>query len=436
MIQKITIKNFLSFKDEVTFSFDASNDRFAEDYQVVKINNNTRLLRFAIVYGYNASGKSNLLYAFDFLYHFWFNSTKNPDQTTRVEPFKLDQISVTKPTMFDLIFWVSKTKYRYQLELDRNQVYLEKLSYYENTQPTMLFKRFLENNRSVIEFGSSSKLKVSEAVRETIELNCLKNMSFFAARRKVNATIPFVDTATDYLIKNFIEMIAPDTKLTNYALRKIVDDTELTSYLVKFLNAVDFNITDIKTNVTKMPIPNDFLDLLFNDVTNDFSAEVPRGVSDVNVSDKAFYTKIDAFFEHTVETENGNEKYQFKLGKDKESQGTIRIFGLEAALYNALKNNAFLAVDEIETSLHPKLLERMIFEFLKTSSTSQLIVTTHNDGLLDLINNLIRKDSVWFTEKNKSGVTDLYKLTDFRGVNRLSSIREAYRNKRFGATMN
>ena len=71
----------------------------------------------------------------------------------------------------------------------------------------------------------------------------------------------------------------------------------------------------------------------------------------------------------------------------------------------------------------------------QTPSRSQLLVTTHNDGLLDLVDDLIRKDSVWFTEKDKAGVTDLYKLTDFRGVNRLSSIREAYRNKRFGATM-
>ena len=81
------------------------------------------------------------------------------------------------------------------------------------------------------------------------------------------------------------------------------------------------------------------------------------------------------------------------------------------------------------------LLEKIIFEYLKTASKSQIIVTTHNDGLLDLIDDLIRKDSVWFTEKDKSGATDLYKLTDFKGVNRLSSIREAYRNKRFGATM-
>ena len=100
-----------------------------------------------------------------------------------------------------------------------------------------------------------------------------------------------------------------------------------------------------------------------------------------------------------------------------------------------LVRNAFLPIDEIETSQHPKLLEMMLFEYLKTHSRSQLLVTTHNDGLLDLVDDLIRKDSVWFTEKDKAGVTDLYKLTDFRGVNRLSSIREAYRNKRFGATM-
>ena len=71
MIQELKIKNVLSFKNEVTFSFVASNDRFAENSQVVKINDSTRLLRFGVLYGYNASGKSNLLYAFDFLPRFW-----------------------------------------------------------------------------------------------------------------------------------------------------------------------------------------------------------------------------------------------------------------------------------------------------------------------------------------------------------------------------
>ena len=123
------------------------------------------------------------------------------------------------------------------------------------------------------------------------------------------------------------------------------------------------------------------------------------------------------------------------MDKKDESTGTMRTFGVEAALFEALRNAAILPVDEFETSLHPTLQEKILYEYLKTPSRSQLIITTHNDGLLDLVDDLIRKDSVWFTEKKKSGVTEIYKLTDFRGVNRLSSIREAYKNKRFGATM-
>ena len=124
------------------------------------------------------------------------------------------------------------------------------------------------------------------------------------------------------------------------------------------------------------------------------------------------------------------------MDKRFESEGTIRTFGIETAIYEALSSVSILPIDEIETSLHPKLLEKILYDYLKTPSRSQLIVATHNDGLLDLVDDLIRKDSVWFTSKDKAGITELYKLTDFRGVNRLSSIREAYRNKRFGATMN
>ena len=126
----------------------------------------------------------------------------------------------------------------------------------------------------------------------------------------------------------------------------------------------------------------------------------------------------------------------YSMGWENESVGTMRTFGIEAALFEAIQTQSVLPIDEVDTSLHPKLLEKILFEYLRTPSRTQLLVATHNDGLLDLVDDLIRKDSVWFTEKKKSGVTDLYKLTDFRGVNRLSSIREAYRNKRFGATMN
>lgn len=182
MIQELRIKNFLSFKDEVRFSFEASGDKFAEDSQVVKINDNTRLLRFAIVYGYNASGKSNLLKAIEFLSGFWFTSKRDLDQKTDNIPFKLDQKSQKEHTSFDLVFFVEKIKYSYHLELDESSVYSEKLSYYKRTQPTMLFDRKLENEQSVITFNPV--LKVSSVVKERITVTCLKNMSFLQQETK------------------------------------------------------------------------------------------------------------------------------------------------------------------------------------------------------------------------------------------------------------
>lgn len=92
-------------------------------------------------------------------------------------------------------------------------------------------------------------------------------------------------------------------------------------------------------------------------------------------------------------------------------------------------------VDEIEASLHPKFLEKLLYEFFKNKSQSQMLVTIHDDSLLDLVNDLVRKDSIWFTEKKKTGATDLYSLVEFKGLNRLSSIRSAYRLGRFGATI-
>ncbi|MBQ3189687.1 MAG: AAA family ATPase [Bacteroides sp] len=425
MIQEIKIKNFRSFKDEVTFSFEASNDKFAEDSQVVQINENTRLLRFAIVYGYNASGKSNLLDVFEFLYDFWFYKPKDMDVKTGTIPFKLDKSSPTEPTKIELVFYVEDTKYSYLLELDEHQVYLEKLSYYKSVQPTKLFERRLENGQSVIDFN----LKISNIVKEKITVECLKNMSFFAARKQVNASIPEIDAAMAWMTNKVHQTISPSTNLTKYAQRMTSKDNELIAYILDFLREADFNITNFKTDAINQPYPEEVVEMVLgSDKLSEEEKEIIKQVP--------FKKDFRTDFEHTVENERGVESYILTSGYGEESRGTLRTLGIETALYSIMKENAFVAIDEIETSFHPKLLEKILFEYLRTHSRSQLLVTTHNDGLLDLVDDLIRKDSVWFTEKKKSGVTDLYKLTDFRGVNRLSSIREAYRNKRFGATMN
>ncbi len=428
MIQEIRIKNFLSFKDEVVLNFEASNDKFAEDCQVVTMGDNakTRLLRLGIVYGYNASGKTNLLRAFEYLDFFWNYEPNSSDRGTAVRPFRLSSSSVNEPTKFELVFFVEDTKYHYLLEVDSKQVILEKLSYYKSTQPIMLFERKMLNGQSEVAFNNQNGDKVTAIVKDKITVECLKNMSFFVARDKANANLPLIDAAKTWLRRKIMELIQPKTDLTGYAQNMTSKDKSLVGYLLNFLHEADFNVTNITTDVITEKLSEEAIHYILdhNNVSNDERERL--------MTEKS-YKRPMTTFEHTVENEHGSNSYEFSLGE--ESFGTLKTFGIETALYEAVQSGAFLPIDEIENSLHPKLLEKILYEYLKTFSRSQVLMTTHNDGLLDLVGDLIRKDSIWFTEKGKDGSTDLYKLTDFRGVNRLASIREAYRNKRFGATM-
>ena len=375
-----------------------------------------------------ASGKTNLLSVFSFLSQFWSYKPEDLDEGTGVIPFKLDQVSNTNLSCFDIIFYVDNVKYLYQLKLDGQSVHFEKLSYYKSIQPIMLFERIIKNGQSIVYFNSTHKDAdgVSNAVRDEINVKCLKNLSFFVARNQVNVSLPLIDAAKDWLRNNIMQTITPSTGLTNYAQRKISTDSNLVGHILTFLKEADFNVTNISTDIVDKHISEDTIKVLLED------DDIPKEEKERIKKEKTL-KQLRTLFQHTVKNENGEEIYSF-LGKD-ESRGTMRILGLEAALFSVLKINGILPIDEIETSLHPKLLEKVLYEYLKTPIRSQIIIATHDDGLLDLTDDLIRKDSIWFTEKQENGITDIYKLTDFRGINRLSSIREAYRNKRFGATM-
>lgn len=150
-------------------------------------------------------------------------------------------------------------------------------------------------------------------------------------------------------------------------------------------------------------------------------------------------SRYDTSFEHTVTAQDQLSKY--RLPKDLESSGTLRTFGIETAIYYAQQNNAVLAIDEVENSLHPQLLKFILLEYLRKNSRSQLLITTHYDPLLNEVTKqndqrIVRKDSVWFTEKLESGHTDVYSLAEFKGLNRLSSIQKAYNQGNFGAIPN
>jgi len=390
----------------------------------VEVAPGVRLLRFAMVYGANASGKSNLLYALDFLEDFWFDIKKDISETTGVIPFKFDKKTQNEPSCFSIKFFVDGVRYWYQLELDDNKITLEKLYFYSSFQPTLLFERELDHGISIVKFNHQA-LKISSIAKEEINIKCLPNMSFFAARNQVNVILPKIDAARDWMKNNIMQPINPKISLFEYAEEKLKENDELKKLLLDFIKEADFNISDIKTKEERNAIPDELLDVFIK------SSEFLPDEEKERIRTEKTFAGLSTDFEHTVINEHGTERYY--LADVFESDGTRRTAGLQAAVYATLKRNALLSIDEIETSLHPYLILLILKKFLEISdSRSQLLITTHYDPLLNEVDELFRKDSVWFTEKNQAGATELYSLVEFSGLNRISSLQKAYRQGRFG----
>lgn len=423
MIHSLSIKNYLSFKDEVVFSFEATKDSNLDKSHTVEVAKGVRLNKIGIVYGYNASGKSNLIQAFQFLRDFWFTTVDDKDEDIDVIPFMLDDESRNHPSEFTLFFYHESIKYSYHLSAKGNTVLHEKLDFYPGVQPANVFKRTFKDGVSVINFGN--KIKISAIANEEISIKCLKNISVLAAYSQVNVSIKELDTVSHWMKEHVMPSIEPSTNLKDYTERLVNDNKEAKKYVLDYLQKADFNIVAIESNEFDKDIPEEFISMAK-------ASGMPKKELERLEKEKT-YKMLDTNFRHS--TINNNKEENHSLDIELQSDGTKRIFGLSGAIFETLKQDAFLTIDEIEAKLHPRLIEYVIEQFIRSSKQSQLLVTTHYDNLFDE-DDLLRKDSFWFTEKGENASTRLYPLTEFKGLKRISSLQKAYKFGKFGAVPN
>lgn len=393
MIADIKIKNILSFRDEASLSFEADRSKDMESYHVVEIAPDVRLLKLGVIYGANASGKSNFIKAYGFIKNFVTKVPTSKADKIEVSPFLLDDSSRDDSSSFEIIFYAKMndvyTKFVYSISLNNDYVVSESLAYYPSQQPAMVFERGIENGVSTIKFGN--KIKLSGVAREEIVLRCLPNMSLFAAYMQLNVNVAEVECALSFFKP---QEIHTSEVLSLYGLGGVLgEESEDLQYALNYLRAADFNV-----------------------------AEIGRD------------SKNNIIFKHITKDSNGVDRI-YELPIDCESRGTIRTLDIAKYVQDAIGNNSFLAIDEVESSLHPKLVEYIVEKFLQESEYAQMLVTTHYDGLLAQ-DDLLRKDNIWFTEKGKDGASTLYPLTDFKALNRISSLQKAYKFGKFGAIPN
>lgn len=390
MILELKIRNFLSFKDEVTFSFEATSDDTLNEYYIAEPVPGVRILKMAMVYGANASGKSNLLSAFSFIRQFIRNMPRERDKSIGFIPFKFD-ITKDHSGGFDLIFYADGIRHKYQLEVDSEKVLKETLYFYPGTQPAVVFDRYFDEGKqvSIVDFGS--KVKISDQAKETIQLKTLRNMSVFAAYSQINLAIPELNRPFEWLKNQIMPIIDPYASLTEYSDYCIKSDERIKKLALDFIKEADFNISDVSFELDKTT------------------------------------------FEHRIMGKDGKEELR-KLPEELESRGTVRYYGLSAPFFKTIEKEAFLAIDEIGTALHPLLVMHFLREFLRKSKNAQLLFTTHNLSLLQE-KELLRKDAIWFTEKGENGATSIYSMAEFNFRKELS-FYNAYKQGKFGAIPN
>lgn len=407
MLVEFSVGNFLSFKETVVLSMVASSAKEHEATHVFEAGG-LRLLKSAVIYGPNAGGKSNLLKAMSFMDRFVWKSASESQQFNRinVKPFRLSTEAEDKPSYFEIVFIVDGTRFRYGFELDQKKIYKEWLFYVPTKIETRLFTR--EEDQISISNG----FKEGKPFRKNVRPNAL----FLSLIAQLNGPV-----ATK-IMKWFSGFNVIYGTNAGALLPLLVDKQE--SYkekILRFIKLADFGIEDYgATTIAEKDING------FPEGGTYFS----RGKSD------------DVF---RVETHTQHRKYDsqgqfhsnvlFELDKD-ESDGTNKLFRLVTPLLETLEKGMVLAVDEMDSTLHP-LITRTIIKFFNCDNyrNAQIIFPTHDITLLD--RELFRRDQIWFVEKDDYGGSKLFSLVEYKmndkKVRNDASYAKDYLNGKYGA---
>ena len=390
MLLEFCVKNFLSIKDDLKLSFVATTlmESLSEPNDVIRISDmGLALVRSAVIYGANASGKTNVLKAIAFYKSFIMNSFKNGQagESIDVENFRLNASTVQEPTTMEATFTVGEYLYRYGFEVGEKAVHAEWLYRRMNRKRSKEVEIFYREETGVT-VHAKSPLMQDLVNRKMVRDNAL----LLSTAAQFNET-----TAVDilhWLSDTQVLFCSEDDKMWLQAIRHL-DDEKMRERIVRFAKYADLgieNITKIGNRIVSSHRQYDDEGRETNDVAFSFS---------------------------------GNE-----------SEGTIKYFSLAYPIIDALDNGKRLVVDELDSKLHPLLVRKIVTLFNSAETNpkgAQLLFTTHDTFLLSA--GLFRRDQVWFTQKDNFGATEAYSLAEYK-VRGSSPFERDYLQGKFGAT--
>ena len=387
MIVNFSIQNFGSIKDKQTLSFEADASEHLEDTYVVRAAGK-RLLKLALIYGANASGKTTVLKALDFLRDLVVNPKEKKTDILDFSPYLFDANTPEQSTELTIEFVQEEVCYEYGVTFTRQAVISEVL-YRDAPEKKLVYKRTTDIEEQLTKINFGDLIALDKSAQQVLELNTLWNNTVLGGFLKTNISFEELRQVTDWFGSYLKSIIAPDTKLDTYITNKI-DEKKLTKgEVLEILKKADFNISDIIIERRK-----------------------ETGIDCIKI-----------FSKHTV----NNKSYILPM--EQESEGTKRFYGFAGLLALLIKIPTIFLIDELESSLHPDLYTHFLLSFLQNAKQSQLIATTHNRELL-ADKDIFRNDVIWFTDKGRDCATELYSLADF-DTSAIKNVLNAYKIGKF-----
>lgn len=394
MLLQFRFKNFKSFRDDAVLDFTAVCDNKSD--QLVSIGEE-KILRAAGIFGANASGKSNVIKAFRYMSDYVADSL-NYSQDKRAQkltPFLFDNKSKDKESLFEVYFSINSAKgvtiYNYGFCVTQNGVSEEWLNY--KTSSKKNYACYFYRNEKEIDLSGIPK-KQQENVKVSLEKETL--VLSLGSLLKINRLKLVSKWFTDNCVTNFGDP-AESEFLSHKVPKGFVDNVTIRNNVVKYLAAFDPSILGFEVKVIKN----------FDD-----------GKRIVDIKTK--HRNMDGGF--TV------------LPLRQESDGTLKMLALYQMIMDALSKGSVLVIDELNSRLHPLLERSILLLFLDSevnNNHAQIVFTSHD--LWQMANQILRRDEIWFTEKDSNGVSSLYSLSDFKGIKDDNDFLENYMLGKYGA---
>ena len=401
MILEIRLSNFFSIKEEIVLDLRTGKIN-TQKTQTLK--NNTfaykddTILKSVAIYGANASGKSNIIKAIRFCCSMIFMSHNHNENTVfSFTPFKFENYPL-QPSKFFIRFVIKDIEYEYSFSLTQKEIISEELYYYPNGRRAKIFSRNENQGKT-----KNNIYTFSSVIRKPMDVadNTSRKTLYISRASQMDR-----DIAKDIFI------FFNNTFILNYlnyhtsVVEKLYKDNRDT--LLKALNIADSDIVNISLEKRSQPTKSLNIDFQMKQAS----------LQDVIMEELVFTTFHKA-----------SPKVPFNMAID-ESSGTQSLFFIMLSIIDVVKNNKILLIDEIESSLHSKIVEYIISLF-HASDSSQIIYTTHNTNLLNL--NKLRKDQIYFVNKRDDGSSDLYSLFDYKDFRDTMDVEKAYLQGRFDA---